>query len=57
METFLFPLCERRLALHPYSLGILIEWKLQQRQVVDRLLMINPYSLGILIEWKHGSML
>jgi len=37
---------------HPYSLGILIEWKQVWRKIVLKS-HINPYSLGILIEWKQ----
>ncbi len=37
----------------PYSLGILIEWKLTIQGVSVPCILGYPYSLGILIEWKH----
>ncbi len=39
--------------LYPYSLGILIEWKLRWNDT-EGMREIYPYSLGILIEWKQS---
>jgi len=40
------------LLVDPYSLGILIEWKLRLNRLVMSVGFCYPYSLGILIEWK-----
>jgi len=41
---------------NPYSLGILIEWKLEN-VLVYIIPLVDPYSLGILIEWKPHDLI
>ena len=51
METQFFQLIFSPL-LSPYSLGKLIDWKLED-SVVCSFPLFAPYSLGKLIDWKH----
>jgi len=53
METFFSWSSVICFSPYPYSLGILIEWKPEEKGEDVPTFPIYPYSLGILIEWKQ----